>query len=208
MANKDSTCCVRVDIYPPLYPPSGAPWRPRLSSGRERGRRRDDLRPYGILRRPKKRLVGAEWVVSGTELLAVGYIEIDGVLSPDAQLRATAELNYPDARVMLQIERMSGLGGQRQLSRIDWRPKEGHRNGAQAPKRLRFGFIAGTHVHSFRLNWNADPGRMRGHNLPIAEAPATDPHNFAALVALAASEFKIRNMADLKPPPWEPLLTS
>ena len=164
--------------------------------------------PVAFFAEPNKRLVGADWSVSGMDLLAIGFIDVDGILSRDVQLRATAELNYPDARVMLQIERTSGPGGERQLSRIDWRPKEGHRNGAQAPKRLRFSFIAGTHVHSFRLNWNAELGRMRGHNLPIAEAPATDPHNFVALVALAASEFKIRNMADLSPPPWEPLLTS
>ena len=108
---------------------------------------------------------------------------------------------------MLQIERTGGPGSQRQLARIDWRPKAGHRNGAQGPKQLRFKFIAGTHVHAFSLNWNNTLQQIRGHNLPIAAAPETDPHNFAGLVALAAAEFKISDMSALSSPPWEPVLT-
>ena len=164
--------------------------------------------PVAFFANPNKRLVeGAIWEVVGQELKLNAFIDVEGVTSPDAVLRGIAELYYPDARVLLQVERIEGPGNLRPLSRIEWRPVRGHTNKKLGPnKKLHFKQIKSTHCHGFSMNWNASLGEAWGPNLPIADAPPQDLDSYAALLAFASVEFRIEGMADLPAPPWEPLL--
>lgn len=164
--------------------------------------------PVAFFADPNKQLVaGAAWQVTGQELSVIAFIDVGGVISSDVQLRGTAERYYADARVLLQIERTEGQGDLRPLSRIEWRPLRGHTNKRHGTnKRLHLKQIRGSHVHGFKMNWNASVAAPWGPNLPIADDPPQDLDSYAALLALAGVEFNITNMADLPMPPWEPLL--
>lgn len=154
----------------------------------------------------QKHLVGGDWAVVGTTLELSSYIELAGVTTPEVQLLATADLYVADARVMLQVQKTAGPGPLRPLYRIEWRPKAGHTNRKVGPRRLHYREMPGSHAHRFLDNWVAAEGRMLTENLPVADHLPSEPQTFAELVAIAALEFRIPNMVDLPPPPWEPLL--
>jgi hypothetical protein len=164
--------------------------------------------PEAFFEDADKQLVsGPTWQAAGQELELIAYIDVGGITSPDVRLRAMAELHYPDARVLLQIERTEGAGNLRPLARIEWRPARGHTNRRLGPnKRLHYKRIPGSHVHGFKMNWNATAGEPWGPNLPIADEPQQDLNSYMALLATASVEFRIQNMADVPAPPWEPLL--
>ena len=162
--------------------------------------------PVAFFNDGQKQLVGGDWAVTGTTLELTSYIESGGVILPDVQLLATADLYIPDARVMLQIQRTVGPGPLRPLSRIEWRPKAGHTNRKIGPHRLHYKEMPGSHIHRFWDNWVPLEERMLNENLPVADALSAEPESYSHLVAFAAHEFRIANMVDLPPPPWEPLL--
>jgi hypothetical protein len=164
--------------------------------------------PVAFFASPNNRLVGgATWQVSGQELTLTAFIDVNGVTSPDVVLRGTAELHYPDARVLLQVERSEGAGNLRPLSRIEWNPVRGHTNKKLGGnKRLHYKQITGSHYHGFAMNWNSAADAPWGPNLPIADAPPQHLGTYAALLAFASVEFRIQDLAVLPAPPWEPLL--
>jgi hypothetical protein len=164
--------------------------------------------PVAFFADSNKQLVeGATWEVFGQELRLMAFVDVGGLVSRDVVVRGMAELYYPDARVILQVERTEGPGNLRPLSRIEWRPVRGHTNKKLGSnRRLHYKQITGTHCHGFTMNWNASLGEPWAPNVPIADAPPQDLDSYAALLAFASVEFRIQNMADLPAPPWEPLL--
>jgi len=133
-------------------------------------------------------------------------LEIEGAAIEGLNLRATANRTLPDREVMFQLEYEARYRSKDILARIDWRPLKSHRNGDVGPKAHRLKEIAGSHYHSFALNWVEITGRMRQPNLPIAKEITPDPANFRQLLALVSKEFRISNLAGVPLPAWDLLL--
>jgi hypothetical protein len=130
-------------------------------------------------------------------------LDIDGVTVQGLYLRCRARVDLPDEDVFFQLEYPFPGRRDAALARIEWRPLKGHYNSANAPGGLKLLKIAGSHHHSFALNWFAPEERMRAANLPIAEPIDPDPPDLSALLEFVSKSFRISDLDLISVPPWE-----
>jgi hypothetical protein len=131
-------------------------------------------------------------------------LEVDGVTIAGLALRGVCYQHRPDEAVMLQMEAaMPGLRTRVPLVRLDWRPATGgHKNPRRGPDLHAKRFITGSHLHPFELNWLFAAEVMRTGNLPFATAVSPDPNDFAEVLDLVGSVFRISNISLIETPSW------
>ncbi len=89
-----------------------------------------------------------------------------------------------------------------QMARVDWRPLMPHTNEhMRSPPDLLGSEIAGTHHHSFDLNWSTGTGKPLKW-LPIAEPIEPDFANVAELIDGVGRFFRIGNAGSALMSPW------
>jgi hypothetical protein len=136
-------------------------------------------------------------------------IEIEGVVEPGLFLHGGCYIDRPDCGITfeLHLEKNLARGVRRcvPLVRIDWRALSGgHTN--QRRYGGRGNRCSDSHVHEFDLNWDADNGRLRGANLPLARDIETQLHDFKAVREYAGNLLKISNIDVVVEPHWEYVL--
>lgn len=130
-------------------------------------------------------------------------LEIGGVTVEGLSLRGRTLKDRPDEEVMFQMEAWQPKRRDHAIARLDWRPLHVHNNQGRGPTQLRFSRIAGTHHHSFDLNWFEPEGRLLSSNLPVAEPVEPDLAGFSGLLEFVRKCFRISNIGLVPVPPWE-----
>lgn len=118
------------------------------------------------------------------------------------QLRGVCRRWLPDRAVTFQLELFPARTRAQPLSRIDWKPLSPHRN-SRGPENVRGKIIAGTHHHSFELNWVAHENRMK-RRISVAAPIVPEPKTYEELLAVVDREFRIQALSGVLPKPeWE-----
>ena len=151
--------------------------------------------------------VAGQWVEAANQrLYFVVPLEIDEATLEGLVLRGRAVKDRPDEEVMFQLEFPQPSRRDRGIDRIDWRPLHTHNNLGRGPDELRFMPQVNSHHHAFDLNWLAAEARMLTSNLPLARPIEPDLKSFDDLLAFIKKSFRINDIGQIPPPPWEGLL--
>lgn len=118
-------------------------------------------------------------------------------------IMGTAWADEPDERVTFQLL-VDIQGKDYRISRIDWKPRQGHTNKFGPPEYR--GLTVLSSIHDFPENADMGLDKMMSMNLPIAKPIEPDPQNFNGLLIYLRDTFRLRNALDIPEPPWAPQL--
>lgn len=130
-------------------------------------------------------------------------LDIGGVTVEHFWLRGRCIEDQPDREVTFQLEvGKEGNRSREPLMRIDWRPLSGGHGNADGPDGLADTIIAGSHFHSFELNWLEQEQRMRASNLPVARGIIEPLQTFKEVLDFVNIHFRINGVEDVLEPEW------
>jgi hypothetical protein len=159
----------------------------------------------GLLAQEKSLSAPIQWVDEGRHLRFSAALEIAEVTEDRLRLHGRAIASMPDRQVSLSLVWLGGPGRGLPFERLEWRPLDEHTNGPMVPRPHRFRRIVTSHRHALDLNVRVAPGLFAAmdQNLPAAEEIDPDPPDWAGFVTFAANVWRIADLADATPPPWQ-----